>query len=139
MNRGPGSTLSSALRRAGAAAALAVLVAAGGVSVPSAAHAAGVNYTMSCDDWWAGISTTNGDDYGQTQRWISRFSTCGSHYAWVNVYYANSSGSGSTGKRQSSTQATVGSPVTVRYYRTGTYKSWHSGCSTGCHAETSYV
>jgi len=139
MNRGPRSTLTLALRRLGATAALAVLVAGGMAAVPSAATAGGVYYSMTCDDWWSGVSTTVGDDYGETVRWRSRLTSCSSHYAWVNVYYANSSGGGSTGKRQSSSQATVGDPVTLRFYRNGVYKSWHSGCSSGCHSETSYV
>lgn len=139
MNRGPRSTLSLALRRLGAAAAMAVLVAGGAVAVPSAANAGSVFYTMSCDDWWSGTSTKYGDDYGETTRWRSRATTCSSHYAWVNVYYANSAGSGSTGKRGSSSQAQEGDPVSVRYYRNGVYKAWHSGCSSGCHEEMTYV
>ncbi|MBO3735675.1 hypothetical protein [Glycomyces niveus] len=139
MTRGPRSTLASVARRLGAAAALAVLVAGGTVAVPQAARAGGVTYTMSCDDWWSGTSTLVGDDYGETTRFRSRATSCGSHYAWVNVYYANSSGSGSTGKRQSSSQAQVGDPVTLRYYRNGVYKSWHSGCGSGCYSAWSYA
>lgn len=139
MNRGPRSTLTPALRRIGAAAAMAVLLAAGALALPSPAAAGGVNYTMSCDDWWSGVSTTNGDDYGETVRWRSRFTSCGEHYAWVNVYYSNANGAGSTGKQRSGSAATVGNPVTVRFYRNGVDKSWHSGCSSGCHTEWTYA
>jgi hypothetical protein len=139
MTRGFRPTLTRALRRLGAAAALAVLVAGLGVAVPQTAQAGTVTYTMSCNDWWNGQTTRTGDDFGETKRYHSRNSTCGSHYAWVDIHYATSSGSGSTGKRQSSGEAQVGIPETLRFYRVGAFKSWHSGCGSGCHTAWTYA
>ena len=139
MTRRPRLTLTRVLRRLCAVAALTAFVFGLNVAVPSAAHAATVYYTMTCNDWWKGETTRAGDDYGQTVRWQSQNSECGSHYAWVNIHYANSSGSGSTGKRQSSGEAGVGVPETLRFYRVGAHKSWHSGCGSGCHTEWTYA
>ncbi|WP_133884445.1 hypothetical protein [Glycomyces sp. NRRL B-16210] len=139
MTRGIRPTLTRALRGIAAAAAVAALVLGVNVATPSAAGAGDVWYTMTCKDYWQGKTNQVGDDYGYTQRYRHSQSTCSSHYGWLDVHYASSSGSGSTGKWQSDGQASVNVPEQLRLYRVGAYKSWHSGCGSGCHVEWSYA
>lgn len=104
------------------------------IVLASASPAAAVEYQMTCGDYWVGGSNSS---WGETVRYRSSSSSCSVHYAWVDVYYATSSGAGNTGKSRSSSQATTSNPATVHLNRTGTYKAWHSGCESGCHAEWS--
>lgn len=139
MTSGLRPTLTRALRGIASAAAVVALVLGFNVATPATAGAGDIWYTMTCKDYWQGKTNQVNSDYGYTLRYRHSQSTCATHYAWVNVHYAGSGGSGSTGNWRSDVQAIHGLPEQIRLYRDGAYKSWHSGCGSGCHVEWSYA
>lgn len=92
------SGLKRILTRAAAVFAATALATSGLVLSSAPASAGTVEYTMTCGDDWIGGTNSSA---GSTLRWHNPGSTCSVHYAWVNVYYASSSGNNSTGKLRS--------------------------------------